>query len=252
MVNKGCDVTLSAGDSFGLLPDLCWFKIVESSMDSQPNTPDIAEFRTLDDENGPDTEPYELGGAAGPVEIKSEIENGEVRSRHKRKLPLWLTQMSPKKSKNETTNKDDGGNEVDDNVASTSTMAIDWGSNANACGVDAAHAEPPEEMIVPVNPESIDATDATPGPSGVSGSADSNIRIKEEPADEAVTIKQEPINDCSDDNQNVASTSASVTNHNQNDVQNIQVKEEPTDSQDVSSSSAGLRESCTYGIRCYR
>lgn len=247
MVNKGCDVTLSAGDSFGLLPDLFWFKIVESSMDSQPSTPDIAEFRTLDDENGPDTEPIEQGGAADPVEIKNEIENGEAegRSRHKRKLPSWLTQMSPKKSKNETTDKDAGGNEVDDNAASTSTMAIDPGSNANACGVDAA--QPPEEMVVPVNPESIDTTEAVPGLSDVSVPADSNIRIKEEQADEAVTIKQEPVDDCGDDNQNVASTSASVTNHNQNDV-----KEEPTDSQDVSSSSAGLRESCTYGIRCYR
>lgn len=244
MVNKDSDVTLNTGDSFGLLPDLFWFKIVEPSMDSQPDTPDIPELAsTSENENIADTEPIEEEKAAGPTEIKieNENENAVARRGHKRNLPPWLTQIGAKKSKNENNDQDDDTNEVDDNVASTSTMPVSPGPNANAHEV--GPAQPVEQMT----------SEAAPGSSGVNPPANLHIRIKEEPADEAITIKQELVDDSGEDNHNEASPSTSAMNHNQNvQGQNVMVEAEPADSQDVSSSSAGLRESCTHGIRCYR
>lgn len=245
VVNKGCDIALHIGDSFGLLPDLYWFKIVDQTMDNArpktPETPDLPEFLLENEENHSNGETQLLDVIAENVQESSETSNGV-----KRKLPSWL----PDSNKRSKGSCDDDQSVVDDEAPSTTFGAIEPIEE----DTNSRHSDQENESTGHISPNVLQSSrtpaelsELNPHESDKNIEApliDVKVEIQEIETNLAI-VKQEVVDE------NVASISGASSNDNQN-TSNVKVKEEKTDSQDVSSSTAPLRDSCPYGVQCYR
>lgn len=251
VVNKDCNIALQIGDSFGLLPDLFWFKVMEI-LDDLDETPELDSFDNAIEADVPVTEvePRQADNSVPNVnETELNVENGDANRACKRKL-------SDCASSNKKQRRSIDQVEIGELSTTKSPEAVEVepqpneGANDNETeseqhhNVVVANDAPAVEMEVPEAPSNVD--DATE-------EAASDVKIKLEPVDEDageevapdVKIKLEPVNEDAMDA--TASTSSAVT-----DVR-VKKEEENSNSQESETSTANpLRPTCPYGIRCYR
>lgn len=274
-VPKNSDIALNIGDSFGLLPDLYWFKIVDATPNDLNDTPDLDELACAKEAMDADI-PCQTSNNSTPSD--------ETNTSAKRKLPTWFTASDNKKRKSNNVGGSAANNETqqeeEEPMVEAANDALPMDETVQAENDDQIKPEVDDDPIPPANAEENADEDAMNLEQGeVLAPADPSLEEEssnhEPPADENipaedyVQVKPEPEDESTSDSidfptiavkqeipdqpnaegelQNVASTS-----NRDPVVSNQPVKQEKGDSQCVSSTTSSLRESCTYGIRCYR
>lgn len=289
ILNKGNDISLCVGDTFGLLPDLFWFKIQAEQMptDSLPtsnsqdeNTEEIGEIvDNLPQNTSSQNETLPARGIESANNMDgSEEQNGDSGTGTKRKLPAWMTDSGNKKrkaadsavdacensnveggsrnsppSENNETKDEDMTVDVSNQLENTSMDGPTSSSVSNSINEHIHEAEPAPQM------NAIEVEMAVPEVAqnvidSVSGNTiEIPVRVKQEPTDEVLSSIQIKTEVKDDPDANEPSTSTSKDDSTQTDDQKVKIKREKDDCGNVvSSTSASTRESCRYGVRCYR
>lgn len=209
VLNKDTDIALNVGDTFGLLPDLFWFTVLEREKDLN-ETPDLDDIVTAEQPVVPEA-----------IAEATEENGGHENPSRKRKLPDWL---SPDKKIRRSTDHDDNAEASTLNERSVDANDVEERSSQGNAHVEEALLEP------------------------VSTASDAGVNA---PVTEIVRVKQEPVDE--DEGTTAAATNQSTyTSHS-----NVRVKKEEPDSSEeaepvASTSTVPIRESCRFGIRCYR
>lgn len=254
VVHKDDDIALNIGDSFGLLPDFYWFKIVEAPTMDMNDTPDIEEFACIEGENDADIVCQPNNSPAKNGTQQEEELNTSV----KRKLPSWFSSSDNKKRKSNNARESAVGAEVafpmameQDGVSASAESAGETDVNSPTESNEQNKPDNTEQEVEGEPTDTLNRSLEVESPDhGISTDENiSPVQIKPEPEDAQanepashgqITVKQEILDHGNDQKSNAVAASNSV-------------KQESDDSQGgVSSSTTSRRESCMYGIRCYR
>lgn len=280
VVNQDCDIALNIDDTFGLLPESFWFKVL-ARRDDLNATPDLDEMELNglppstshsdsifsistdiaqenvacaeenDRDKTPDLDELELQANVTTTSAVDEHPNDDAASSlRKRKLPAW---MSPNAKKSRPT---DDRNE---NVASTSTAPTPTSTtiDQNAATNDGHEMSDGDENMTVAEPHQSENEQQQD-----TQALSIENRLFVQPADESgepkdVKVKLEPI----DEQPDYTNTVVAGTSIGSNSTENVKIKkeeprsdEEEEDDGDEQATGSGLtlRPSCTFGIRCYR
>lgn len=213
------------------------------------------------------------------MDMDSEKENGGSGTGTKRKLPAWMTGNKKMKaagsavatcdnpnvekmacnsptSVNNNENKDEDMTVDVSNQLENTLMDVDGPTSSSVtnsitervddavqiCQIDAVAVE------VAVPEVALDVVDNVPG-----STLEVPVRVKQEPTDDALSNVRVKTEVKDDQDENAPSTSTSKDDSTQTDDQKVKIKKEKDDcGNGVSSTSTSSRESCRYGVRCYR